>query len=187
MKGLANEADRAKGASVVLAYSRKRCRKVFHRLLRDTSKTEMVLKPGAQSACWVTKLKPTKPGGYTQIHVKANKAKPLWHHLALRAAGRLESWEVLWRGNQKLDVSHRCNDPRCGNPDHLVVESKKTNNQRKGCPGPAVRVQVACPGDPANCECSSEQYVDLCRHEPRCIGGWGPAMCTPPRGCRCGQ
>jgi len=32
-----------------------------------------------------------------------------------------------------LSVSHLCGDHRCGNPDHVIVEGKRTNDERSHC------------------------------------------------------
>ena len=53
-------------------------------------------------------------------------------------------------------LSHLCGDPRCFNPCHLVIESPKMNNQRKGC-----KVAVRC----THCG----HVIKLCDHMPGCI------------------
>lgn len=35
--------------------------------------------------------------------------------------------------NEQLDASHLCGEPNCFNPDHLVVESRMVNEDRKSC------------------------------------------------------
>jgi hypothetical protein len=53
-------------------------------------------------------------------------------------------------------LSHLCDDSRCMNPKHLVVESPKVNNSRKNC-----RVTVTCQ------HCG--ESTDACAHNPKCI------------------
>lgn len=54
-------------------------------------------------------------------------------------------------------VSHLCDVRACFNPDHLVGEDARSNNARKGCPGP-----IFCPEH-------GHLLIDLCAHTPRCI------------------
>jgi hypothetical protein len=85
------------------------------------------------------------------------KAKPLpqgAHRLAVIASKRYKTPSCslnstnLYLASSNDDVqrmldgdhaSHRCHNPRCLNPEHLIVESKERNEARKGCAG---RVQV---------------------------------------------
>jgi hypothetical protein len=53
-------------------------------------------------------------------------------------------------------ASHLCNKRECFNPDHLVAESIKTNNSRKGCPG-----DISC----SHCT----QITWSCPHNPKCV------------------
>jgi hypothetical protein len=97
---------------------------------------------------------PTKAGGYIQLSWGgANK---------FCTVGELLVWAS---GNQVPDqsqVSHLCHNPRCLVPDHVVVESPKENNGRKGC-----RVWIDCPHCP--------RKIFLCTHSPACVKaapGW---------------
>ena len=56
------------------------------------------------------------------------------HHLAWYATEHQMPTPI------KEHLSHRCNDSRCFNPNHLVVETPKENNSRKNC-----AVNVFCP------------------------------------------
>lgn len=53
-----------------------------------------------------------------------------------------------------LEISHRCYDKRCSNPQHLVVESSATNKSRNHCP---VVLYV------------NGHEVPNCKHAPKCI------------------
>lgn len=74
------------------------------------------------------------------------------HHLAWYVNGR----EVPENSNT-MQLSHLCDDPRCFNVDHIVLETPKQNNSRKNC-----GVMVQCP-----CPCQHKFLV--CDHEPKCI------------------
>jgi len=95
----------------------------------------VVLTDGACHACT---LKPSKGSGYPQVQFKG--VKVLASHLALRASER----ELPSEGE---DVSHyACSNPICVNPDHVIVEPKRLNQMRKGCPGTLILSAVAPDG-----------------------------------------
>lgn len=101
--------------------------------------------------CRITKKVPTKDDGYVQISFHAlNKAMCL-HNLAC----------ARQNGPPPLDASeasHLCGRTRCFNPEHLVWESTRANNLRKGCP-----VWVDCPHEACGLK------VNCCTHNPPCI------------------
>lgn len=145
---------------VVLSYTQEECEGVMDRVLRGRH-VMMTQSPNVSGECWITDLSPTKEGGYPQVHMKKGKPKALLHHVALRAAGRLADW------TEGHDVSHLCGERMCCNPDHLCVEPSETNQQRKGCAGPNVR--VVSPG--------GEVFsISLCSHFPRCMKSMAPVV-----------
>lgn len=55
-----------------------------------------------------------------------------------------------------LDCSHRCHNSWCIRPSHLIYESKKTNLNRKGCPG-----YLIFPLE--------NTFKRICNHSPPCL------------------
>lgn len=96
--------------------------------------------------------------GYAQVFMKPNSCLKFVGRKAQKAfllhiVAQLSKSEQ----NQTTDnVSHLCNERACFNPDHLVNESPKNNNSRKGCPG-----TIFCN------HCSMISYI--CPHSPECI------------------
>ncbi|KAK9249046.1 zinc-binding loop region of homing endonuclease-domain-containing protein, partial [Lipomyces tetrasporus] len=43
-------------------------------------------------------------------------------------------------GSYSFDISHLCHNRKCFNPEHLVVESRRTNNRRQSCNGRKILV-----------------------------------------------
>lgn len=70
------------------------------------------------------------------------------HAVAMRATG-----VTVTENNH---VSHLCHNALCCREKHLVVESGKYNNQRKGCPG--WLVCITC-----------KNNWSLCKHKPKCL------------------
>jgi hypothetical protein len=83
----------------------------------------------------------TMPSGEQSFYV---------HQLAYYA----ENGTVPTRNQEHL--SHLCNDSRCMNTSHLIVETPKQNNSRKNC-----RVTVECE------HCCKK--TNVCEHTPKCI------------------
>jgi homing endonuclease-like protein len=100
--------------------------------------------------CYETKLVPSKEDGYVQLSwVGANKFCTL---------GEMLGWAAGKRCMKPEDqISHRCHNPKCAIPSHVVVESATANNNRKGC-----RVWVDCPH-------GCEEKILVCEHTPSCI------------------
>lgn len=95
-------------------------------------------------------LAPSKVGGYIQLSWEgANKFCTL---------GEMLGWAAGKYTTRPTDqISHRCHNPRCSIPAHVVVESAADNNRRKGC-----LVFVDCPhGCP--------EKILVCPHKPCCI------------------
>lgn len=70
---------------------------------------------------------------------------------------------LLWAGgviknDQDEQCSHLCCQPLCLEVGHVVVESTKNNNLRKGC-----RVWLDCP------HVGCEKKIHICDHTPSCI------------------
>lgn len=110
--------------------------------------------------CTLANLQPTKLGGYPQASWEgANK---------FATVGEVVIWS---KGQAKLqhpdpkvgdEVSHLCTQPRCMDPDHIILESKVDNNSRKGCV-----VYTPCSADCRRC--NGRRVVALCPHSPPCI------------------
>lgn len=106
-------------------------------------------------------LVPSKEGGYAQVSVDGfNKFITLGKMLGCAAGLYID--EVLGRNNgkEKMEISHRCHNPLCIIPAHVLLESAVKNNGRKNC-----RVFIGCSHADEGCELS--QIV--CQHEPMCI------------------
>jgi hypothetical protein len=112
--------------------------------------------------CWIPTKKP-RPDGYVRFSVTKGNAKTAFgidepekettyylHHLSFLVEN---DWNLPERHVDH--VSHLCSDPRCFNPEHLLIESPKQNNSRKNC------------GQIFKCKCGCK--VVACRHEPQCI------------------
>lgn len=102
--------------------------------------------------CKLCKMKPTKDGGYIQLSVRGINKFAMLQEVVLWAQGVRLDYDA---GDQ---CSHRCGRPRCFVEEHIIMESPKDNNGRKGC-----RVVWKCHhGD-------CEKYDLLCDHQPSCI------------------
>jgi len=100
--------------------------------------------------CYDTKLKPSKENGYIQLSWKGANKFCVLGEMLVWAAGKKVT-------NPDDQVSHRCHNPKCTIPAHVLVESTAANNGRKGC-----IVWVNCPhGCP--------EKILVCTHNPRCI------------------
>lgn len=74
----------------------------------------------------------------------------LAHRVSYRMAGRLY--------DESLCVLHRCDNPRCVNPDHLWLGTRVENNQDREDKGRGVR----CPGERnGRCKLSTSQVEQL--------------------------
>lgn len=60
-----------------------------------------------------------------------------------------------------MEVSHRCHNNRCVNPDHMLLETVANNKARNGCAGHGT---CACP------YCPQRPHTTLmCNHAPTCM------------------
>lgn len=111
----------------------------------NTFKTNMAVN---ERGCFIPLKKP-RPDGYVRFSITKGSAKAAFgedaplvertfyvHHLAWYAEGRPMPKRVVEH------LSHLCNDSRCFNVDHLVIESPVVNNSRKNC---GFRVKCPCP------------------------------------------
>lgn len=105
--------------------------------------------------CWVYPNKPNQKG-YIQVALSSNK-KIYTHHLALRMTQGAAAIPV----HRKQNVSHRCSNSACCNPDHLVLETAEQNHARKNC---LVTKEVVCP-----CGCENMFTANICGHVPPCL------------------
>lgn len=107
------------------------------------------LKTQREGWCELSVLAPTKTNGYIQVSVGGVNKAVLLGELCLWASG-----SVLDEGGQ---VSHLCGHPSCSVPSHVIVESAKANNARKGCAVWSL------------CKCGCGVYSMICKHVPHCI------------------
>ncbi|KAK9372074.1 zinc-binding loop region of homing endonuclease-domain-containing protein, partial [Lipomyces chichibuensis] len=90
--------------------------------------------------CWEGNSKPDDRG---YVHVKlsvggeARTARV--HQVALVADNRRHEVEATL-GQSNYDISHLCHNPKCFNPEHLIVESSSNNQRRKICNGQKILV-----------------------------------------------
>lgn len=105
----------------------------------------------SQGSCLLTRIVPTKIGGYAQTSIQHDKRQ-------VKVCLHVLSAFVRFRRlpGEGEDVSHLCGNARCFNPDHLLIESKANNQRRKNC-----KVSVACP--------CCNTFVNVCDHIPSCI------------------
>jgi len=99
--------------------------------------------------CRLCLLKPNKEGGYVQLSAEGANKFAMLQEVLVWSRGVTE--RVL--GEQ---CSHLCGNPLCLVAEHIIMESAKDNNNRKGC---------LVVGDCAHCPL---KYL-LCRHQPSCI------------------
>ena len=76
--------------------------------------------------------------GYGRVGITFNmrdgtkvSKKKFAHVIAYALKDRSYNWDK--KGKNTLDVSHLCGRKLCVNGNHLNLESRKTNNQRKKC------------------------------------------------------
>lgn len=77
--------------------------------------------------CHLGNLAPRRGSGYSSVHYNTTKGKRVYidlHHLAFVALGEHER---LKQGNDLWQVSHLCNNGRCFNHEHLVIEERSDN------------------------------------------------------------
>lgn len=111
--------------------------------------------------CYLVDLAPSKEGGYAQVSVdRINKFTTLGKVLGCAAGLYID--EVLGRGvlGVKTEISHRCHNPLCTVPAHVLLETSAKNNGRKNC-----KVFTDCAHSDEGC--GLKQIV--CEHEPMCI------------------
>lgn len=107
-----------------------------------------------EGACRILRMQSTKEDGYVQVTVSQKilahegQLKVLGHHLpiALKYGRRPDAGE---------HASHLCGNPRCITGSHLIIESPRSNESRKGCP-----VYIEC----AHCD----KVHIICKHNPLC-------------------
>jgi hypothetical protein len=99
--------------------------------------------------CKISKLKPSKDGGYVQLSWGGANKFAVLQEVLLWARG------VILEGNGD-QCSHLCGKTLCTLPKHICKESAEKNNNRKGCV-----VWWDCPHCP--------KKILICCHEPKCI------------------
>jgi hypothetical protein len=60
-----------------------------------------------------------------------------------------------------MEVSHRCHNNRCVNPDHMLLETVANNKARNGCAGHGMCACPYCPQRP--------HKTLMCSHNPPCM------------------
>lgn len=92
-------------------------------------------------------------------------AKPIpqgAHRLVVVAYGSDE--EIRQLLHDGYHASHRCHEPTCIRKEHIVVESKTANEDRKDCAKELWLMEITVGG---NVQVVRSKYV--CRHSPGCI------------------
>lgn len=117
----------------------------------------MTVKVEMEGYCPLVKLKPNKANGYIQISWGGANHFTTLGDLLLWSKGERIDREV----KNPLQCSHLCHNPACSDPRHVVIETAKENNGRKGC-----LVFVACPHH-------EKHFVPVCEHRPPCIKAVG--------------
>lgn len=100
------------------------------------------------------------PKGYPRV--KIGQQMVYAHHISFMAANVEERnksmFQSSWR-DTTMEISHICGNPKCVNPNHLLLEPEQFNKHRDACH--ALAFNFSCPS------CSS--VIDTCPHVPRCI------------------
>lgn len=117
--------SRTSAASVALLADRKALQELYDAQAASAEKVE-------GSECILTRLRPTKEGGYSQVALRGTSTKIMIHHIPILLK------EARLPGHDE-DVSHLCHNRRCFNKDHVIIESKVNNQRRKNC-----KVTVIC-------------------------------------------
>lgn len=105
-----------------------------------------IKKQDEELGCWTSKLASDQKETYANVnlqntyshvpgkgHLKINLKKAYLHHLAIIGKDDLERLSWCTQENSIFQVSHLCHNPRCFNPDHLVVEESARNRARNIC------------------------------------------------------
>lgn len=111
------------------------------------------LEAGSELGCWLSEKEPSHDAGYTKMNLRNTLrpggsgvligCQPWLHQLAVIAGGRGAC--LLNTTDGSHEVSHRCHNARCFNPDHVVVETSTLNHLRSSCRG-AYILECACCG-----------------------------------------
>jgi hypothetical protein len=125
-----------------------------------------------QGWCRLAKLRPTKTGGYAQVSAEgANKFATL-QEVVLWAKGGVKpppvfvddgNGNVKEDHNKSMEVSHLCDQPQCIVMDHICVEARKINLERKDCKRPWSRHPDSCS------RCHGKKVDRICSHDPPCV------------------
>jgi len=87
----------------------------------------------------------------------------LWSKGIVRPPGLLTQHPEGGETTQEVfEASHLCHHPRCMIADHICLEHRDDNQQRKGCV-PWVECSDSCRS------CGGKKVIMLCPHSPRCI------------------
>lgn len=98
--------------------------------------------------CWTSKMPADSNETYAFVNLqntysrvddatneKIGIKKCYLHHLAILGRDDLERLSWCTQANSIFQVSHLCHNPRCFNPDHLIVEESARNIARNMCKG----------------------------------------------------
>jgi len=118
----------------------------------------------AASSCWGVKNRTenanVKYNNKSYLQLKLNDVGGQSYNLIFGSA--LFFWYKTGLFAYKgMEVSHRCHNNRCVNPDHMLLETVANNKARNGCAGHG---QCACP------YCPRRPHTTLmCSHNPPCM------------------
>ena len=107
--------------------------------------------------CLLANKASNKPfrAGWVKCKVGGQRKEYYVHHLALIPAGRGGELRGLLK---KKQVSHLCHQRTCFNASHLIVEDRKTNQDRTKCRG---WTWIKAP--------KGKHKFNPCQHHPQCI------------------
>lgn len=111
--------------------------------------------------CKLAAMKPSKEDGYIQLSWDGVNKFAVLGEVVVWSKGLQKDAEYKL-GKSTQDVSHLCNQTRCMNPDHVIIESRADNNSRKGC-----TAWIQC--GPRCRDCDGQRLLLLCTHTPRCV------------------
>lgn len=132
---------------------------VFTQILENTEVAKQELfnvtenRSHTEGWCCISDLAPSKKNGYVQVSIQGHNHLMVMQNLVLAASGYSSAvYDV------NVQASHLCDNRRCCTLGHIVPESAKLNNSRKGCRG-----WVPCP----HTACTTPIFI--CPHSPPCI------------------
>ncbi|KAK9368388.1 zinc-binding loop region of homing endonuclease-domain-containing protein [Lipomyces kononenkoae] len=89
--------------------------------------------------CWRSNMTPTN--GHPLVKLTKLNVKPNLSHLSLIANNRMAELKRALGRRGYYTIAHICHDNGCFNPQHLIVESKSDNIERRDCKGKVILVR----------------------------------------------